>query len=204
MLKNREYADLIDHEELFAPVFGEYSVPFELKAFEALPTAAEIRRLGEETFLRWLHYHLRGRTVPVRKSPIPLECERPEEVVEYAPGHEVETSFFPDYPEPEDYVGGEDDPEYRRVAHSAHIQTLISKQKCSTCPIAKSCLDNAVIQSPPDGLYGVFGGHDERVQKLIQNRYNKLRRGYSSDKTDDMTDKERAAYEAIAVTLTFD
>lgn len=190
-------------EDLFASIFEELTVPRDLKQYDVKVSDEEIRNLGEECFLRWLHYSLKGKQVPVRKSAVPTACEKPETVVEYIAGKTVETTFFPDTPDADDYVLGEVDMEYVRATHVAKIQTLLSQKACGTCPISKTCLDLSIIQSPPDGVWGVWGKHHEKTRRLIQNRYNKLRRAYQSTKTQDMSQEERENYVALAKSMTF-
>lgn len=201
---SKQSSMILDTEDdLFASIFEELTVPRHLKQYDVKVSEEDVRKLGEECFLRWLHYNLKGKQVPVRKSAIPTACEKPETIEEYIAGKTVETTFFPDAPEAEDYVLGEVDMEYVRAAHVAKIQTLISQKACSTCHISKTCLDLSIIQSPPDGVYGVWGGHHEMTRKLVQNRYNKLRRAYQSTKTQDMLQVERDNYIALAKSLTF-
>lgn len=189
-------------EELF-PVMDQFEIPVALRQFDVEVSDDEIRKLGEETFLRWLHYHLKNRSVPVRKSAVPLACEEPEKLVEYAPGRMVETTFFPDEPFSEDYVHGENDMQYAADAHTAKIQTLLAQKACGSCALSKVCLDISIIQAPADGVYGVWGTHNEKTRKLIQNRFNKLRRAYSSTKTNDMLEEDRESYRERAVKLNF-
>lgn len=190
-------------EDLLASIFEELTVPRHLKQFDVKVTDEEVRKLGEDSFLRWLHYDLKGKQVPVRKSAIPTACEKPETTEEYIAGKTVETTFFPDAPDAEDYVYGENDMEFVRAVHVAKIQTLISQKACSTCPVSKICLDVSIIQSPPDGVWGVWGGFHEKTRRLILNRFNKLRRAYQSTKTQDMSPEERERYVALAKSMTF-
>lgn len=190
-------------DDLFASIFEALTVPRHLQQFDVKVTDEDVRNLGEECFLRWLHYNLKGKQVPVRKSAIPTACEKPETVEEYIPGESVETTFFPDHPEAEDYVLGTADMDYIKAVHVAKIQTLISQRACSSCHISKTCLDLSIIQSPADGVYGVWGGFHEQTRRLILNRYNKLRRAYQSTKTQDMSEEDRAKYISIAQNLTF-
>jgi hypothetical protein len=189
-------------EELF-PVLDQFEIPASLRQFDVVVSDVEIRKLGEDAFLRWLHYQMKNRTVPVRKSAVPLACEEPETLVEYAPGRTVETTFHPDAPVAEDYVHGENDMLYAEDAHIAKVQTLLAQKDCGKCPLAKACLDVSIIHAPADGVFGVWGGHNENTRRLIQNRFNKLRRAYSSTKTNDMTEEQREVYREMAAALKF-
>lgn len=192
-----------DREDELFPVLDQFGIPESLRVYDVVVSDDEIRTLGEETFLRWLHYNLKNRTVPVRKSPVPTACEEPETLVEYDYGRTVETTFFPDTPEAEDYVHGEADMQYAQDAHTAKIQTLLAQKACGKCQLAKVCLDISIIQTPADGVFGVWGGHNEKTRRLILNRYNKLRRAYSSTKTNDMSDEDREMYREKAKNMSF-
>lgn len=192
-----------DTEEELFPVLGQFEIPVSLRQYDVEVSDDEVRQLGEEAFLRWLHYHLKNRTVPVRKSAVPLACEEPETLVEYDAGRMVETTFFPDSPVAEDYVHGEADMEYAKDSHTSKIQTLLSQKACGKCALAKVCLDVSIIQTPADGVFGVWGGHNEKTRKYILNRYNKLRRAYSSTKTNDMSEEDRETYRQRAAALNF-
>lgn len=200
---NQHALALQDSEEELFPVLGQFEVPASLRVYDIVVSDDEIRKLGEDTFLRWLHYDLKKRTVPVRKSAVPTACEEPETLVEYDSGRTVETTFFPDNPVAEDYVHGEADMAYAQDAHTAKIQTLLSQKACGKCPLAKVCLDISIIQTPADGVFGVWGGHHEKTRRLILNRFNKLRRAYSSKKTNDMSEEDRIAYRERAEILSF-
>lgn len=200
---NKHAHALMETEEELFPVLDQFEVPVALRQYDVEVSDDEIRKLGEDTFLRWLHYHLKNRSVPVRKSAVPTACEEPEALVEYDAGRMVETTFFPDNPEAEDYVHGEADMQYANDAHTAKIQTLLAQKACGKCPLAKACLDISIIQTPADGVFGVWGGHHEKTRKLILNRYNKLRRAYSSTKTNDMSEEDRNSYRERAANLSF-
>lgn len=194
---------LIDSGEELFPVLDQFEIPVSLRQYDVVVSDEEIRKLGEEAFLRWLHYQMKNRTVPVRKSAVPLACEEPEALVEYDAGRTVETTFHPDTPVAEDYVHGENDMQYAADAHTAKIQTLLAQKACGKCPLAKTCLDVSIIQAPADGVYGVWGGHHEKTRRLIVNRFNKLRRAYQSTKTNDMSEDQREVYREKAAGLTF-
>lgn len=201
---NKHASALMDStdEELF-PVLNQFDIPESLLKYDVVVSDEEIRNLGESIFLRWLHYQLKNRTVPVRKSAVPLACEKPETMVEYAAGRMVETTFFPETPDPTDYLHGENDMDYLVAEHTAKVQTLIAKKECGACPLAESCLAVSIVQSPADGVFGVWGGYTENTRRLILNRFNKLRRAYSSTKTNDMSPEDRESYEKKAVVLKF-
>lgn len=184
----------------FESLFDDFSIPDHLLKYKEadIVDAAVVKELGERAFLRLLHYELKGRSLPMRKSAVPLACEDVESVVEYKPGKTVMTTFHPSTPYPEDYALGEQDYDYRRDQHTADVQQYLAQKMCSSCPIADICLDLSIIHSSPDGVWGVWGGQHERTRKLILNRYNKLRRAYNSTKTQDMSKEERAKYEMLA------
>jgi hypothetical protein len=200
---NKHALALLDSEEELFPVLGQFEIPASLREYDIEVSDDEVRKLGEETFLRWLHYNLKNRTVPVRKSAVPTACEEPESLVEYDSGRAVETTFFPDNPEAEDYVHGEADMQYAADAHVAKIQTLLAQKACGKCALSKACLDISIIQTPADGVFGVWGGYHEKTRRLILNRYNKLRRAYSSTKTNDMSEEDRESYRERAAALSF-
>lgn len=202
-MKKHALALMDSREEELFPVLDQFEIPVSLRVYDVEVSDEEVRKLGEETFLRWLHYHLKNRTVPVRKAAVPTACEEPERLVEYSSGRTVETTFFPDNPLAEDYVHGENDMQFAEDAHTAKIQTLLAQKACGTCPLSKACLDVSIIQTPADGVFGVWGGHHENTRKLILNRYNKLRRAYSSKKTNDMSEDDRIAYREKAASLKF-
>jgi len=200
---NKNALALLDSEEELFPVLGQFDIPVTLRQYDVEVSDNEIRKLGEDTFLRWLHYHLKNRSVPVRKSAVPTACEEPEKIVEYDTGRTVETTFHPDYPVATDYLHGENDMAFAVDDHTAKIQTLLSQKACGSCALSKICLDVSIIQAPADGVFGVWGGHHEKTRRLILNRFNKLRRAYSSTKTNDMSEEDRRAYRELAANMTF-
>ena len=166
-----------DYAERY-PLFGEIllgitdipQMPVDLEMYDRALTMREARREARNVYEVWLLPQNDRRRSMQTETRLP--CSEPG-VIE---------SFFPEWPDTEDF-NGEASTEFQVEVIAAEIDVALAKQACHACPMRLQCLAKTLLDDAPrvrrgeqDLVHGVAGGWGPAARVTIINRLEELRR----------------------------
>lgn len=137
----------------------------------------ESRRVADNTFAIWLTYFRRSSDIPSPAAKAPL-----------TPCSDAPDLFSADFPEPEDYLEGVDDPKFQVDTAEVQLKTIQAKALCNgdpetgrpACPLLDLCLAYSINLDYEERITssGVWGGQGETSRAKIVRRYEELRKDF--------------------------
>ena len=186
----------------------------ESKTFDITMRREERDIEADYTFIIWLARSMSGgafadgstEAVGIEESRRGL-CVRPSAYPELPAelGIVEITDFVPDFPEAEDFEGGEESEEYQEQYLIAVHKSIRAKNVCKQCPIKTKCLIDSIFNGDefkeagvnanvrPDP--GIWGGRDLKDRKSVARKFKAIRNEYLNG---DMAPERVRMYERKA------
>jgi len=157
--------------DLFGGVIDDAlpEVPAELKQYDTEVNNRIAAQEGELVFMTWLFARMTNSSQYIPEdSQTQTRCS--DGTVENI------DIFWPEFPDEDEYPGGEDSMAYKRDFILADINMMMAKRECAKCPFRVQCLTKAL--DTKDYSDAVWGGWGPGARGKIDGQFQNLRRSY--------------------------